>query len=164
MVRSIYTRAVLDRPKTILTLVLLVSAFFAWHIPRFELDASSDSLLLEGDKDLHDYLQTRRQYPSDDYLVVTFSPEGDLFSPESLAVLEALTDDLGELERVSSVFSILDAPLLQSPKVPLFMLASGYKTLRKKTADIELARIELTESPLFGNFLIAEDDCGFISC
>ena len=157
MLQSIYVRIILNRPRTVLIVLLLIAAFFAWRAPRFELDASSESLVLENDKDLRFYMLTRRQYPSDDYLVVTFTPATDLFDRATLATLDGLTGELRALDRVSSVFSILDAPLFQSPKVPLFALASGYQTLRKETVDIGLARKELAESPLFGEFLISAD-------
>ena len=70
---QLYLRLTLVRwPLAILlaAAVLGVSAYFAGS---FKLDASSDSLVLEGDKDLAFYREVRAEYGSDDFLVVTYS-------------------------------------------------------------------------------------------
>jgi len=152
-----YRRIILGRPAATLVCTLAVVVFFAWRIPEFRLDASSETLLLENDPDLRAYRLVRRDYPSDDFLLIAFSPEGDLFSQENRDRLAALTDDLRALERVSAVDSILTAPLLMSPKVPVFQLLTGFRTLRSEDVDVALAREELTASPFYADFLISRD-------
>lgn len=148
----------LDRPRLLLaalSVALVVAGFYA---ARFEFDASSDTLVVKGDPDLATYLQVSERFGGDEFLLMTFQPDqGDALSPENLKTLGELEDDLEELDGVKDVFSILDAPLLQSPPLPIAELAEGYHTLRSPGTDLALAREELTHSPLFGNLLITPD-------
>ena len=64
---SLFERGVLGMPAIILILTLCVAAFFGYYTKDFELDASSDSITLENDKDLLYYNETREIFGSDDY-------------------------------------------------------------------------------------------------
>ena len=141
---------VLDRPLSTLAVVVLVVAFFAAFAPQMKLGASADSLMLEDDQDL-DYNRTlRARYGSDDFLVVTYSPEQDLMSDAVLEDIATLRDELASLERVESVTTLLDVPLLDSPRTSLSQIQSEVRTLETPGVDRELARREITGSPLQG--------------
>ena len=47
-----YDNLVLQRPKSVLLILLLILAVFGYYTKDFKLDASADSLLLEDDVDL----------------------------------------------------------------------------------------------------------------
>jgi len=150
-----YVRTVLENASVALVLVLAVSAVFIWRIPQFRLDASADSLLLEDDADLRYYQRVMRRYGSDEFLIIAWLPRGDLFSEENRNRLAELVAELEALEGVASVDSILDVPLFHSPDVPMLKLATGgYETLESDTVDLELARVELAESPMYRDMLI----------
>ena len=155
----IYKRAVIDRPILSLGVVFVLVAGLATQSHNFKLDASAESIVLENDQDLKYYRATREVYGSDDFLIVTYTPPGDLFTPESLAALKALRDDLARLKHVESVISILDVPLVKSPKVALSELTDdgGVRTLETPGVDIELARKEFLESPIYKNHLVSLD-------
>ena len=156
--RRLYEQGVLRYPWLTLVLLSLVGFFLGYQAQVFKLDASSDTLVLENDADLRFYQKIRQNYPSDDYLIVTFTPHsGDVFEAGSLDALTRLVGDLTDLERVDSVQSLLDVPLFRSPPVPLLQLASGYKTLRKEGVDTELAKQEILASPLFSGYLVSGD-------
>ena len=152
-----YTKAVIERPLISLSCVALIVTFFGLHMPNFKLDASPDSLLLENDEALRYYRATREIYGSDDFLIITYAPFNDLLSSESLAKLESLRDELAQLDRVESVVTILDVPLLYSPKVELSQLSTDVKTLQAPGVDKELARKEFLESPIYQNNLVSPD-------
>ena len=88
---------------------------------------------------------------------MTYSPKTDLFSNESLKKLSQLRDDLKQTKRVTSVVSILDAPLLESPPMPIKELTTSLQTLESPTVDRKLARIEFKNSPLYQNLLVSPD-------
>jgi predicted RND superfamily exporter protein len=154
---DLYDRLVLKHPALTLLLAGLLLGFFGYHAQSFRLDASADTLVLENDQALRTYRTVREQYGSDDFLIITYSPSGDLFSPEVLADLRALRDSLAALERVDSVVSLLDVPLIESPPVTLKQLGSEINTLESPQADIDLARQEFATSPLYRNLLISPD-------
>ena len=152
-----YESIVLKRPLLTLSLIALLVLFPAYHAPGFQLDASPDTLVLENDQDLKYYRSIRARYGSDDFLVVTYTPHADLFSDAVLADLQALSSELGSLERVDSVVSILDVPLIKSPVISLSEMEQGMRTLLDVDTDRELARKEFTTSPLYTNLLVSPD-------
>jgi predicted RND superfamily exporter protein len=129
-----------------------------WYAQEFKLDASSDSLVLENDQDLRFYRAVRARYGSDDFLVVTLQPKQDLFSKQSLDNIRNMRDELRGLERVESVLTILDVPLINSPRVSVSELQEQVRTLETEGMDIELARKEFRESPLYSSLLSSLDE------
>ena len=159
LVLRLYRALVIDRPVMALGLVFVPVVFFAFYIPDFKLDASSESIILEHDDALKYYRASRAIYGSDDFLIVVYTPHDDLFSPSSLAHLKKLRDELARIDSVQTIHSILDVPLVNSPKVSLAELrdGAGIRTLETPGVDRELARKELLESPVYQNHIISAD-------
>jgi len=152
-----YSTFILGRPVATLVVLLLAFLFLAFHASDFRLDASADSLLLEDDEDLRIFRELVRRYETREFLFVTFTPEGDLFSDGSLAKTRRLRDELAGLEFVDSVISIVDVPLVKQKEGSLADVARNYRTLESDDADRELARRELLESPIYRNLVLSED-------
>lgn len=153
-----YTLCVLDHPVfTILGLVILI-ALLGYKAQDFKIDASAETLLLENDKDLRYTRQVNRRYGVNDFLLISFTPaEGDLLSQKNLDVLAALRDELSGLEQVTSVVTILDVPLLQSPPVTDGNFSKGLPRLQSPEVDKNLARTELRENPFYRELIVSKD-------
>ncbi|MEE8059749.1 MAG: MMPL family transporter [Pseudomonadales bacterium] len=156
---SIYETLILRWPLVSLLVTLAVIAWLSTHIPSFKLDASADSLVLEGDVALEYYREIGKRYTTEDFLLVTYQPEQELLSDPVLKKLDKLRGELAALEGVSSVVTILDVPLLESPKVTLDEVAKGdgIRTLRTANIDKALVRQELKNSPIYKNLLTSAD-------
>ena len=153
-----YRGLVLERPRAVLAVLLLVLAFFAVQSQHFALDASADALLLENDRDLKIYRASLARYRTQDLLIVTYRPQDDLFSDASLDGLAKLTEELKTVESVDDVFSLLDVPLLTSTGVTLGTLGSDVPTLSKtRDVDLEAVRKEVSSSPVFGEVVLSSD-------
>ena len=152
-----FDKVVLKRPGIVIICLLAVIAFLGFQARHFKLDASAETLVLQDDKDLNYTRLIDSRYGFQNFLLLAFAPKGDLFSDKVLANLARLRDELKQLERVSSVVSILDVPLLESPPVSIKELISNIQTLESPTVDRKLARIEFKESPLYRNLLISPD-------
>jgi hypothetical protein len=152
-----FDKVIIERPKLIIFLIIAAVAFLGYQAKNFRLDASAETLVLENDKDLQYSRLIDSRYGLKDYLVMTFQPRDDLFSDNALANLSKLCDDIRALKRVSSVVSILDVPLLESPPVPIKELAGNIQTLKSPTVDKALARVEFENSPLYQNLLVSPD-------
>ena len=152
-----YFKWVVEKPLWALIFVVLVVAGFSYHIPKFKLDASAESLVLENDNALEYYRKISKVYGSDDFLVITYSPFQDLMSDEVLADIKALSSELLKLDRIHSIDNILNVPLLNSPRVEIGKLATDIRTLETLGMDRELARKEFRESPIYKNLLMSSD-------
>ena len=155
--RAFYDRLVLDRPWAVLIFLGAVVAAMLTQAGNFRLDASSDSLLLEGDEDLRYYRKVLEQYGTRDFLFVTYNPHAPMLDPAMLEGLEALREDLLAVPAVEDVVTILDVPLLNSPPIDFTELGSTNRTLRDADADRELARRELATSPFYSDMLMSKD-------
>ena len=155
---QLYSSLTVQRPWLGGGLVLLGFVAALWHAQSFRLDASADSLVLEGDSDLAYYDQVTDRYGSSEFLVVTYSPNGDLFADKTLQTLKRLRDDLAALDGISEVTSILDVPMIESPPISLAQIAQGARTLLDPETDRELARKEFRTSPLYKTLLTSQDE------
>jgi predicted RND superfamily exporter protein len=152
-----YFYLILKQPLIMLLIVAGLAAFLASHLPNLKIDASSDSLTLEYDKDLDYFREISKRYQSGDFLVVTYKPNGELFSEGTLKHLAALRDNLLKVDGVDSANSILDVPLLYSPRVSLTQVARGIKTLSDEGVDFDLAKKEFIDSPIYKDMILGPD-------
>ncbi len=152
-----FDKVILRRPRLVICCILLVVAFLGYKAKDFRLDASAETLIIENDRDLNYSRLIDHRYGVQDFLLLAYTPQDDLFSDKVLADLERLKNELLQLERVSEVVSILDVPLLQSPPVPIKELSDNIQTLQSPTVDKKLARIEISQSPLYQNLLVSAD-------
>lgn len=154
---DLYYRLTLDRPLLVLFGVALFMAATVYWAQGFKLDASADSLILENDEDLCYYRRVLTRYGPNEFLVVAYSPHADLMSDQVLADIGKLRDELAALAGVASVTTLLEVPLMDSPRVTLSEIRKGQRTLETPGTDRELARRELTTSPLYRNLVVSPD-------
>jgi len=157
LLTGFYDKLILKRPGITILCILAVIAFLGYKARDFKLDASAETLLLESDEDLRYSRIIKSRYGGYDYLLMTYAPQADLLSDKALADLARLKKELLQLQSVSSVVTILDIPLLESPPVSVKELASQIQTLQSPTVDRKLARVELQNSPLYRNLLVSPD-------
>lgn len=154
---SLYQVLVVKRPAITLSVLFLVMLFAVAGLPNFKLDASADSLTLEHDTSI-DYLrEISKRYQRGDFLVVTFTPNADLFSDESIELLKKLSDDFAQVDGVESVYSMIDVPLLYSPMRSLAEQQESTRTLLTEGVDREQAKQEFLTSPIYRDMLLSPD-------
>ena len=145
--------------KPVLVMAFIVAIFFsaAVGLNNFKLDASSDALVIEGDEAFKVYRETGEIFGNSDFLIITFTPETDLFSPQSLATIKSLDTQLEKLPGVQSVLTILDAPIFFQPKVPIADLMDNLKTLESEDIDFLAAKEEMIDNPVYSELIISPD-------
>jgi hypothetical protein len=157
LLTQFFDKVILKRPKVVIVCLVVLVSFFGYAAKDFKLDASAETLVLENDKDLQYSRIIDSRYGLQDYLVMTYAPKGDLFDNATLSKLSHLCDDLKKVKNVSKVVSILDAPLLESPPVPIKELTGDLPTIESPGVDKKLAKIEFKNSPLYKNLLVSPD-------
>ena len=153
----VYDKLILERSRLILCCLVALIAFLGYNAKDFRLDASTQTLILETDQDLRYSQLIESRYGAHDYLLLTYTPHNDLLSEDGLTQLTRLRDELRQLKNVSTVISILNVPLLESPPVPAEEMASRIQTLESPGVDRELARSEFANSPLYRDLLVSND-------
>ena len=157
MFASIYKKIVIDFSKITLLFLAILIIFSLYQSKNFNLDASSDALLLEGDPDLKYLREVNETYGSKDFLVLTYTPVTSFTEKETILNIQLLKSKIEKLTWVDSVITIIDVPLLKSTDEGLMERLKNYKTLAYPEIDRERGFDEIINSPIYKNYVISED-------
>ena len=157
MVAGIYKKLIIDFSKITLLFLTVLIFFSLYQSKNFNLDASSDALLLEGDPDLKYLREVNQTYGAKDFLVLTYTPISKFTDKETILNLQLLKSKIEKLVWVDSVITIIDVPLLKSTDEGLMERLKSYKTLAYPEIDKERGFNEIINSPIYKNYVISED-------
>tara|TARA_Y100001970_G_scaffold249845_1_gene320872 strand:+ start:4606 stop:6975 length:2370 start_codon:yes stop_codon:yes gene_type:complete len=157
MLAQIYKKNIVEKPKVIFFILLLLLIFFSYSSKNFRLDASSETLLIEGDPDLKYLNEVNKRYGAKEFLVLTYTPKENITSDNSVNNLLSLKYKLQSLDWVHSVVTILDLPLLNIKDETLTEKLQNFSTLKSEGINREEGFNEILNSPVFRNFVISED-------
>ena len=157
MFAKIYRTVIIDFSKISIALICSVLAYFLYFSKDFNLDASSDSLLLESDKDLKYLREVNERYGSKEYLVLTYTPISSFTDEETIINLQFLKSKIEKLDWVDSVITVVDVPLLKSSDEPLMERLINYKTLSYPEIDKVRGFEEIINSPIYKDYIISSD-------
>ena len=157
MFGNLYKNTIIEKPKFTLLILVIILFSFGYFSKNFQLDASSDTLLLENDPDLKYLREVNSKYGSKDFLVLTYTPKDHLLNPNTIKNLTNLRDDLKNLSWANNVITILDVPLLKNNDDPLAERIKNFKTLSSADSDKERGFNEIINSPIYKEFVISND-------
>ena len=157
MLADFYNNIILKKPKFVFLSLIILLAFFGYYSKDFRLDASSDTLLIEGDPDLEYLKEINDRYGAKEFLVLTFAPKEPITSQTTINNLLSLKYKIQSLDWVHNVVTILDIPLLNNSEAPLQERLKNFVTLKDEKVDKDRGFNEIINSPVFRNFVISED-------
>ena len=157
MLAQMYQNLVLKKPKAIFVLLIISILSFGYYSKDFRLDASSETLLIDGDPDLAYLQEITKRYGSKEFLVLTYTPNEGMVADSSINNLLSIKYKIQSLDWVHSVITLLDIPLLNNSDAPLQERLESFKTLKDEEVDRERGFREILNSPVFRNFVISED-------
>ena len=157
MLANFYQKNIIEKPKIIFLILLISLFFFGYFAKNFRLDASSDTLLIEGDPDLKYLNQISERYRAKEFLVLTYTPNDEMISSASIKNLLSIKQEIQKLDWVHNVITLLDIPLLNITDQPLLERLNNFKTLKDSDIDKIRGFNEIKNSPVFRNFVISED-------
>ena len=157
MFAHLYQNYVLKNPKIILALLIVAILSFGYYSKDFRLDASSETLLIEGDPDLAYLKEVNERYSSKDFLILTYTPNEGMITERSINNLLSLKYKIQSLDWVHNVITLLDIPLLNNSDASLQERLENFKTLKDEDVDRDRGFKEILNSPIFRNFVISEN-------
>lgn len=141
-----------------LIVVLAVGGVLAWQAQDFEIDASADTLLTRDNEKYVRSKLVQRQFSPEEFLLVAFRPTAyPLFSQQSFETIRELADEIGKIERVSSVRSVLSVPLPTLADVGVSELDSAAMTVDEAGFAPESVAQALRDHPIYENLLIDDE-------
>jgi len=156
---NLYKNIVIGKPKFTLSILIILLLSFGYFSKNFQLDASSDTLLLENDPDLNYLREVNKKYGSKDFLILTYThePNESFKSENTIKNLALLKNSLENLGWVDNVITVLDVPLLKNNDDPLAERIKNFKTLSSTDVDLDRGFEEIINSPIYKNFVISAD-------
>lgn len=146
-------------PLPVLLVFGLLTAVMGWQARHFELDASADTLLTEGNALYTRTQLAAREFPSEEFLLIAYAPRAwPVLSQQTLRDLESLEQALSRLDRVAAVRSIRNVPLLSQARGQLGSLddPAQWTLAQKDWQPDDLARV-FRKHPIYEDLLINAD-------
>lgn len=140
----------------ILALAIIFTAAL-YKSQDFQLDASSDTLILENDQDLKNYQDVIKDYESKDFLLITITSKEKIITNGNIDFISRLSSELSKLNWVDSIQSILDVPVLKSGNQSLVDLVTEQLTIKTEGLILSEVEKEFIESPIFSELIISKD-------
>lgn len=157
MIDYLYNKIIFKYSKIIVFIMLVLTIFLSFAAIKLKIDASSDTLILEKDKDLKYFQLLNKRYKSSDFLIIAYRPNEYLLSEQVKNNLREMTKAILNLPQVEGVTNMLNVPLLQSSDKPLADILEGVPTIEDNLVREEKVVKELITSPLYKNNLVSED-------
>ncbi len=157
MLARIYKKNIIEKPKFLFFIFVLAALVFSFYSKDFRLDASSETLLIEEDPDLKYLKEVNKRYGSKEFLILTYTPNENMISDNSVNNLLSLKYKIQSLDWVHNVITILDIPLLNTKDETLTDKLQNFSTLKSEGVNKEDGFNEILNSPVFRNFVISED-------
>ena len=158
MLKRFFEVTALAHPRTVFIIILALICILGYQATKLEIDASTETLIMENDEDLRITREISNRYRSPNPLFITYTPKTqDLLSDQSLSDIQSLKAGLLEIEQIESATTILDVPLLESPPRPVKEMIKNIVTLETAGVDKALAKKELLSSPIYQDNLVSLD-------
>lgn len=157
MLKKLYINYLLKYPKVILIIMAALIVLMSLFATKLEIDASAETLLLEGDKDLEYSREVSKRFEAPNFLILTYTVEDDLLSEDNINNIKTLSSQIKTIEIVESISSIVNVPLLQSPPRPLKELMKDIPTLETSDIDKKLVKEEFLNSAIYKDNLVSDD-------
>ena len=154
----IYRQYLLGHPFLVLLFLAMILVVSATNIKNFKLDASADTLILEDDRDLKIFRNVSERYESSDFMILTLTDKNkNIFSSDTLQLIDTLTREIKTLQNIDSVTSITNIPLVTSSEKPLTELINDIPNILSDDIDRNRAKEEILTSPIYKDLVISSD-------
>ena len=144
---------VVNRPKTLLLLLFLLTCVFGVYAKDIRLDSSVESLLSQDNPDSQYYAEVRQLFGSDEVGVVGLLAD-DIYTADVLRKITRLTEALEKIEGVQEVLSLANAldPIADVVEPPLLVTQ-----IPTDQAGLDALRETLADRPIYLKNLVSED-------
>ncbi|MGE0821388.1 MAG: MMPL family transporter [Candidatus Binatia bacterium] len=145
---------VVNRPKSILFVIVLLTGFFASHAQHLRVDSSVDSLLPKGDPEKAYYDEVRQQFGSDEIGVIGVIAD-NVYTPAVLQKIQRLTETIRQIPEVKNVISLTNAPdVITSVARESAVLVPD---VNASHAVLQELKAKLLEQPIYLKNLVSAD-------
>ena len=135
-------------------IIITVLALSSIFIKDFRIDASSDTLVAQNDKDFKYFNFYKKIFPSKNSLIIAIKSSKQI-DEKLLYEIDNITEKFSKIPEVASVFNINKAPILFLNNTRLIELSNdNYETILNTNFPINDVLNEFASSPIYSDQII----------
>lgn len=137
-------------------IILIITAFFAYQVPRLEIDASAEGLMVVNDPARTYYEEIKKKFGSDNLTVVVIKSQ-DVFTAENLGTIQRLSNALQGASGVSRVESLTTVNNIKGEGDFLNTDPLVGADVPKEKSKLQKIRGDALGNPIFINNIVSKD-------
>jgi len=145
----------IHRPAAAAVVFALITLALAWQLPRLEIDASNEGLMLERDPARQYYEQVKATFGSDELTVVLV--KADIFTAPVLNLIQRVSEDLERVEGVSRVDSLATVDNISATGDGIEIAPLLHDGIPADAAGLARLRAKALANPVFVKNLVSAD-------
>ncbi len=149
-----WTKFVLDRPRLIIGIVIVITLLAASLLPRITFDASIEAMIPDDDPVLAELRQIAADFGSQELFLIAIQAD-NVFNAKTLRKIADMTRELEALPGVKDVQNPLNAQLVESGFFGIEIRPAA-ELLPQSAAEIEEFKEEILASPYVGRLITAD--------
>jgi uncharacterized protein len=143
-------------PKTTITICFLITAVFATQLPKLTIDASIKGHFPPNFPAKLDLDRLEENFGGSEIVLLGIEAE-NLYTPEALAVIQRLTEEIEDFDEVDDVASLFTVNDIIGTEEGM-KVSDLIEDLPQTEADVQHLRTRARANPLFWNNIISEDE------
>lgn len=147
---------VLEHPALPVGGVLLLTAFFAFQVPRVKIDPSGEGLMLEKAPARDYYEKVKQKFGADTQTIVVIKAD-DVFAPPVLRAVQRISDALEKTEGVTRVESLTTVKNIKGDGNTLNTDPLVERQIPTAEADLRRIRQDALSHPVFIKNIVSPD-------
>lgn len=153
-----WVNIVLNYPRSIIAILLLITLLIGWNIPRLELDADVRTML-PADFDIVLSMKAMEEIFGGSELVIMSITSDDLFSTRTLTKIQELTSEIEELPFVDKVIALTNVEDVEDVKGTEFGFEVGpvINDFPVTEAEVEAIKRRISANEMLYGSIVSED-------
>ena len=157
IIRAIVTFSI-DHPKTVISIVLILTAFFALQFPEIKIDTDPENMLEDNQPDRIFYRKVKKDFGINDFIVVGVVDEKGIYRPELLSRVDRAITGILKIKGViaNDVVSLTTTDNIKAREGVLEIRPALHQIPQKKE-ELDKLRRDIAANPFLNEKIVSKD-------
>lgn len=161
MLKNLLRRLVtfsIDYPKTVIAIVLAVTAVFAVQFPKADIDTDPENMLEDSQPDRVFYQKVKKEFGINDFIVVGITDESGIYRPEALKGVERIISQILKIKGViaEDVISLTTTDNIKAREGTL-EIRPAMSRVPETREEVETLRRDIAGNPFLHEKIVSAD-------
>ncbi|MEK7842100.1 MAG: MMPL family transporter [Deltaproteobacteria bacterium] len=157
IIRAIVTFSI-DHPKTVISIVLILTAFFALQFPEIKIDTDPENMLEDNQPDRIFYRKVKKDFGINDFIVVGVVDENGIYRTELLSRVDRAIAGILKIKGViaNDVVSLTTTDNIKAMEGVLEIRPALHQIPQKKE-ELDKLRRDIAANPFLNEKIVSKD-------